>query len=290
MKIDTRKRMLMMALICLLGFQPQARAHTVRFEVKFAAAIIALGALFNIRYVTDSVGACFKGVGDLLQSLARIKIFEEHKGLSAAKEQFDTEFKKFTSEQNTCWTNSVYAHISELNHKTLDAINIASSKSRHTCSIIGFLERNLARPDDKDFDYLSGRGYSYIPYQTVKVINSQLSSLDMEIGERNMFMEGIKEAKFANATDLCNFVTYATHSIKNYRRERNKKLITLCCAHLGCEFGTLEAVKPILIDKEPRRILEVFSAAAITRNSVNQTRETMTEISTDSVLMACKQS
>lgn len=278
----------------LVGFQPCVQAHSLRFEVKCVAFFAGIYALFNLRYVTDGVGQCFKRAGDLLQKLAHVKIFEDHKDLIAAKAQFDGAVKKISSEQNMLWTNKVYAHIPELNDKTLDQIKILNGE-KNSGNLAAFLEENQKRTYDqycsKDaiFNYISQRSYSFIPVQTEIEINSRISVLAMNDVECSMFQEGIKNTKFTSAADLRQFVEYAEHSIKSYRQERNKKLITLCCSHLGCETGALKVIKPELIHKSPRKILEAFSAAAITRNSMNQVQDGMTEITVDNLLMACKQ-
>ena len=278
MKMDIRKNALMMALICLIGFQPVVQAHSVRFEVKFVGALVAICALFNIRYVADGIGGCFKCAGDFFQYLARVKIFEDNKDLIAAKTQFDNEFKKFCSEQNISWRTNVYNCIPQL---------ISTSDSEETSrKVTNFLEENVRKPYSGQIDYLSLARYHIAP-QAKAAINAQLSSLCMDEAECHVLSQVIQGTRFEWATNLHQFIDYAVGEIRNYRQTRNKNLIALYCSHLPCQLGTQEKVERKLIDAQPGKIIEVFSAAGKIKNISNS--QGMAEIKTDAMLAICGQ-
>jgi len=288
-----RKKMLMMVLACLVGFQPTIKADdTIAYK-----AILVLAVLYNIRPISKVLGEIFLKVGYFLGGTRQtvrevievpIKAEETQKkpdsvALSNAKSLFNKNFTKFKAEENVEYTYNVYNKLPALG-STSEISSLYTLKDKQT--LVSFLEERekKAKLPIGASDLL---GSSYYMMQYPHNFDGEIrKKMDMTEREYEHIYKPTVKGLRLGEDDFSELVTHMNQQIADYHKYKNNKIVTLCSAHTACEQGTAKQVKKIASNRNASEIVCLFHLAVKSQQSVNEIKSEEMETSAGAVL-AC---
>ena len=259
MKLYAKKRMLVVAMACLVGFQPTVDAQDIHEQLKALAGLVLLfsskliwrQSVNLVHYVLDKSYVIYRNA-------KYYRCHSESHQLSEAKKFFNKEFGALDLENQHAWSGDCYP---QLFSKDPNAVK----------TIENFIEGKEELNDSKL--PLFNSDYAFLDKNSVKDIEGRVRQADLQITEYHLLKNAFQQKVVRDVFDVYFLADYGLSRIKNARKNEVGRLLGACCAAYPCERNVREAVTCQYPDIKASDLFKGFKAANLANNpgdSVNK--------------------